>query len=119
MAGKSSVYMEGTLSLSPICGGLKAEEELRFLADGKELTGRSCQRWMTYPESTVKVFREEDELFYLFNLHQGAEQSISYLCGEDTYRGGITLLLPKAFTLSFRVAGPKKRYSTFTRYEKL
>lgn len=81
--------------------------------------GEAARRYLfafVRPEA-ASVHHADGSLFHALNLSSGRDD-VHHQCAEDHYRGRYRVLDQNAFTVTWDVTGPRKRYHMTTFYKR-
>ncbi|HYB09733.1 MAG TPA: DUF6314 family protein [Alphaproteobacteria bacterium] len=110
--------LEGCATFAPTARGFCYDESgtLQFGA----YRGSVTQRYLFDIEDSApaaKICLADGRPFYVLDLRSGVA-NVAHDCGADRYRGRYRTFCADDWTLTWRVDGPRKRYSIATRYSR-
>lgn len=94
-------------------GLILTEEGTWIDAPWGALSARRVDLWEGHGDQ-VHVFYEDGRPFHQFDPF--GDGLCHHLCGRDDYQGQYDFALPSAWTLTWRVSGPRKDYVMTTTY---
>ncbi|MEM8554931.1 MAG: DUF6314 family protein [Pseudomonadota bacterium] len=86
-----------------------------FMPNGQVFEASRTYLWKFPATSPIQVCFEDGRLFHLLDPSELGKE-ITHLCGEDTYRGTITIDGDQEWTTIWTVKGPRKDQQLTTRY---
>lgn len=107
--------LTGQAVFAGVAGRLRYDETGTLtLVSGAQMEATRCYEWV-FDQNDVRVFFEDGTAFHSFCL-TGTAHGTPHLCGEDLYKVTYDFADWPVWTATWTVAGPRKDYTSVTRY---
>ena len=114
--------VEGSVTFSPVATGLSYEEAGRFcMADGASMDVYQTLAYhiVDAAATSAVVFFRDGRHFHELDLAATGVCRVVHGCEPDTYEGTTAALGPDTLFVEWVVRGPKKQYTSTTRFHRV